>query len=94
MHPSMLSMYLLADSLDRTVKGTEQTSPNTKVSTEDGGAGLDCCEGAYPALTVGAVSESLDTVPDSTTNGTHTESSSEITEGYPGAGVACVIHGM
>lgn len=45
------------------------TYPDTEVTTEDGRARLDGSESTYPALTVGAVAEALDTVPDSTTNG-------------------------
>lgn len=45
------------------------TYPDTEVTTEDRRTRLDGSESTYPALTIGAVTETLDTVPDSTTNG-------------------------
>ena len=64
----VVSILLLTETLDGAVEGTEHATPNTEVSTEDRGASLDGRDGTYPALTVGAVAETLDTVPDSTTD--------------------------
>lgn len=67
-HTSIVRIFLLSDTLDRTVERREHTTPNTKVTTENRRTSLDGCDGTYPALSVGAVSETLYTVPDSTTN--------------------------
>jgi hypothetical protein len=68
---------LLANTLDCAVEGTEQTTPNTEVTTKHRSSGLDSCESTYAAFTVGAVAETFDTVPDSTTD------SLEIEKKYP-----------
>jgi hypothetical protein len=47
---------------------TEKTTPNTEVSAQNRGASLDGCEGTYPALAVGTVAETFDTVPDRTSD--------------------------
>lgn len=62
-------ILLLADALDGAVKGREQTTPDTKVTTQDGGSHLDGSNGAYPSLAVRGVSVALDTVPYRTTDG-------------------------
>jgi hypothetical protein len=84
----------LADTLDGAIECREQATPNAKVTTEHRSASLDGSQGAYPALTVGAVTEALDTVPNSTTNSTHAESTTEIAQGDPWARIARVIHNM
>lgn len=87
--PRILS---LANTLNSAVECREQATPNTKVSTEHRSASLDGSQSAYPALTVGAITEALDTVPDSTTNSTHAESTTEVAQGDPGTGISGVIH--
>lgn len=113
----IVGILLLSDALDRAVVCREQTTPNTKVTAENRCSCLDGSDGTYPSLSVGAVSESLDTVPDGTTdrlysdimsilfrqrrihnlNGwktyTHAESTAEIAQGDPGAGISRMIHG-
>jgi hypothetical protein len=65
----IVRILLLSDSLDGAIEGREHPTPDTKVTTEDGGARLDGCDGTYPSLPVRAVSEAFDTVPDGTTDG-------------------------
>lgn len=72
----------------------EQTSPNTKVTTENGGARLDSGKRTYPALTVGAIPKTFDSMPDRTTDGTHAEGTSEVAQGDPWAGIARVVHNV
>lgn len=67
-HTGVVRILLLPDALDRAVESREHTTPHTKVTTENGRAGLDGCDGTYPSLAVGAVSETFDTVPDGTTD--------------------------
>jgi len=81
-----------ANALNGAIECREHATPNTKVTTEHGSAGLDGRQGTYPTLTIGAVTETLDTVPDSTTNSTHAESTTKIAQGDPGAGISGVVH--
>lgn len=67
-HTGIVRILLLPESLDRTVECREQTTPNTEVTTENRCSCLDGCDCAYPSLSVGAVPETLDTVPDRATN--------------------------
>lgn len=96
--PLMAQSYWKMVSDDQTClkKGTaycaEKTSPNTEVTTENGSARLDGSKRTYPALAVGAIAETFNTVPDGTTDGTHAEGTSEVAQGNPWAGIARVIH--
>lgn len=65
---------------------------NVQVASQYGRTHLDGCEGTYPSLAVGAVSEALDAVPYRATDSTHGERAAEIIENNPGAGVSGVIH--
>ena len=89
---SIIRIFLLANSLNRTVVDTEKSSPAAEVTTEDGRARLNSRESTYPALTVGTIAETLNTVPDGTTDSTHAECTTEVAECNPGAGIARVIH--
>lgn len=62
-------VLLLADALDGAVKRREETAPDTKVAAQHGCSHLDRCDGADASLAVGRVAESLDTMPDGTTDG-------------------------
>lgn len=64
----IVGVLLLSDALDRAVVCREQTTPNTEVTAENRCSCLDGSDGTYPSLSVGAVSESLDTMPDGTTD--------------------------
>jgi hypothetical protein len=65
---SIVRILLLPDTLDRAIERREQTTPDTKVTTENGRSSLDGCDSTYPSLAVGAVSETLYTVPNRTTD--------------------------
>lgn len=65
----VVRVLLLADALDGAVKGREETTPDAKVAAKYWGAHLDGCESTDTALTVGGVTETLDAVPDSASDG-------------------------
>lgn len=58
----------LSDTLHSTVKSGEQTTPDTKITTDNWSTSLNGREGAWETFTVWRVSETFDTVPDTTTN--------------------------
>lgn len=58
----------LSNSLDGTVISGEQTTPNTKITTNDRNTGLDGTDSTWETLTVWRVSETLETVPNATTD--------------------------
>ena len=66
---SIIGILLLANTLHSAVEGREETTPDAKVAAEDRRSHLDSGNGANTALTVGRVSESLDSMPDSTADG-------------------------
>lgn len=67
-HTGIVRVLLLSDSLDGAVERREHTTPDTKVSAQHRGTSLNRGDRTYPSFTVRAVSESLNTVPDSASN--------------------------
>lgn len=67
-HTGIVRVFLLPNSLNRTIERREQTTPDTEVTTKNRCSCLDGCDCAYPSLSVGAVPETFDTVPDRATN--------------------------
>lgn len=65
----VVRILLLTDALDGAVKGREEAAPDAEVAAEDRGAHLDSRDGTDATLTVGRVSEALDSVPDGTSDG-------------------------
>lgn len=74
-HTSIVGVLLLPHALDGTVERREHATPDAKVTTEHRSPGLDGGQSTYPALTVGTVAETLDTVPNSTTDSLNRETS-------------------
>lgn len=62
-------ILLLADALDRAVECAEETTPDTKVAAEYGRAHLDGRQRADSSFAIRTVAETLDAVPNGTTDG-------------------------
>lgn len=67
-HTGIIGVLLLSDALDRAVECREHTTPDTEVSTQNRSSSLDRSDRTYPSFAIRAVSESLNTMPDGTSN--------------------------
>jgi hypothetical protein len=68
-HNRVVWILLFPDALDGAVERAEETTPDTEIAAQHRSTHLDRGDGAQSPLAIWAVPETLDAVPDGTTDG-------------------------
>lgn len=67
-HTSIVRIFLLSNTFYSTIKCRKETSPDAKIPSQYRRSCFNCCECAYPSLSVRRISKPFDSVPDRTSD--------------------------